>query len=73
MTAFPQNERRRVKETITRIPVAACYRSLKKMKKSGERCRKMAEIVFSIFLTDKAEDIALDLVMFKILEVENTT
>jgi len=43
------------------------------MRKSGERCRKMAEIVLSIFLVDKAQDIVLDLVMIKILKVEHIT
>nr|XP_036677878.1 uncharacterized protein LOC108005699 [Drosophila suzukii] len=62
-----------MKETITRIPIATYCKSLKKMRKSGERCRKMAEIVFSIFLVDKALDIVLDLVMIKILKVEHIT
>ncbi|XP_037712533.1 uncharacterized protein LOC119548996 [Drosophila subpulchrella] len=62
-----------MKETITRIPIATYCKFLKKMRKSGERCRKMAEVVFSIFLIDKAEDVLLDLVMIKILEVENIT
>ncbi|KAH8349173.1 hypothetical protein KR084_011221 [Drosophila pseudotakahashii] len=62
-----------MKETITRIPIATYCSTFKKMKKSGERWRKMAEIAYAICLIDIAEDIVLDLVMIKVLQVENIT
>ncbi|XP_017013368.2 uncharacterized protein [Drosophila takahashii] len=62
-----------MKETITRIPIATYCKTLKKMKKTGERWRKMAEVVYAICIIDIAEDIVLDLVMIKALQEENIT
>ncbi|XP_017039719.1 uncharacterized protein LOC108087053 [Drosophila ficusphila] len=62
---------RRTKVPI-RIPITVyIFQTIKKMQKRGDRWRKMAEIVCSICLVDKAEDIVLDLFMIKVLQAEN--
>ncbi|XP_052834727.1 uncharacterized protein LOC128251677 [Drosophila gunungcola] len=59
---------RRLQRTIARIPITIFFKTLKNMKKSGERWRKMAEIAYSFCLIAKAEDIILDLMMFRVLD-----
>ncbi|KQS38813.1 uncharacterized protein LOC26527082 [Drosophila erecta] len=56
-----------MKATIVRIPIAKCFKAIMKMNRiRGDRWRKMAELLFSLSVIDKAEDVVLDLIMLKV-------
>ncbi|XP_017084575.1 uncharacterized protein LOC108116939 [Drosophila eugracilis] len=62
-----------LKEAVARIPITIYSKILKKMQHNAEKLRKMAEIFYSLCLIAKAEDILLDLIMIKVLQVDYVT
>ncbi|KMZ02769.1 uncharacterized protein LOC27207310 [Drosophila simulans] len=59
---------RHMKAAIVRIPIAIYFKALMNMNRNrGDRWRKMAELVFSLCVIDKAEDVVLDVIMLKFL------
>ncbi|XP_039490821.1 uncharacterized protein LOC120451318 [Drosophila santomea] len=67
---FPQiyhKSSRHMKAAIVRIPIAICFKALMKMNRSrADRWRKMAEMLLSLCVIDKAEDVVLDIIMLKV-------